>query len=81
MATIIVKTAFLHMGLTPHPSSLSTMGKIPKNADNDEDRMRMEMIIGQTPCGGSMQGKPQSGQESVKEELDEMTGLLWRCND
>ena len=32
-----------------------------------DERMTM---IGLTPCGGSMQGKPQSGQESVKEELE-----------
>ena len=35
---------------------------------------RMTMMIGLTPCGGSMQGKPQSGQESVNEEL-ELNGI------
>ena len=35
-------------------------------------------MIGQTPCGGRMHGKPQSGQESVKEELDNgIIGIWW----
>ena len=33
-------------------------------------QLMTRMMIGRTPCGGRMQGKPQSGQESVREELD-----------
>ena len=33
-------------------------------------QLMTRMMMGRTPCGGRMQGKPQSGQESVREELD-----------